>query len=40
MATNLTLERIYPFFIVDNLTESIDLYNQINLNYTFEHTDL
>ena len=28
MATNAILERIYPFFIVDNLAESIDFYNQ------------
>ena len=28
MANNTTLERIYPFFIVKNLTESIDFYNQ------------
>ncbi len=28
MANNATLERIYPFFIVKNLAESIDFYNQ------------
>ena len=28
MANTATLERIYPFFIVDNLAESIDFYNQ------------
>ena len=28
MATNATLEGISPFFIVDNLAESIDFYNQ------------
>ena len=28
MATSATLEKIYPFFIVDNLAASIDFYNQ------------
>ena len=28
MAKDLTLERIYPFFIVNNLAESIDFYNE------------
>ena len=28
MASNATLERIYPFFIVKDLAESIDFYNQ------------
>ena len=28
MAQDSTLERIYPFFIVKNLSESIDFYNQ------------
>ena len=28
MATGATLERIYPFFIVKNLDESINFYNQ------------
>ena len=28
MANHTTLERIYPFFIVNNLVESIDFYNQ------------
>ena len=28
MANNTTLERIFPFFIVKNLVESIDFYNQ------------
>ena len=28
MANNTTLERIYPFFIVKNLADSIDFYNQ------------
>ncbi|MYB93156.1 hypothetical protein F4054_20750 [Candidatus Poribacteria bacterium] len=28
MTNNATLERIYPFFIVDNLAASIDFYNQ------------
>ena len=28
MATDSILERIYPFFIVKNLAESIDFYNQ------------
>ena len=28
MPTESTLERIYPFFIVKNLAESIDFYNQ------------
>ena len=28
MQKDLTLERIYPFFIVDNLAESIEFYNQ------------
>ena len=28
MANNATLERIYPFFIVKNLAESVDFYNQ------------
>lgn len=28
MADNPTLERIYPFFIVENLAASIDFYNQ------------
>ena len=28
MANNVTLERIYSFFIVDNLADSIDFYNQ------------
>ncbi len=28
MTSNSTLERIYPFFIVDNLAESIAFYNQ------------
>ena len=28
MSKDLTLERIYPFFIVDNLAESIEFYDQ------------
>ena len=28
MANNATLERIHPFFIVKNLAESINFYNQ------------
>lgn len=28
MANNVTLERIYPFFIARNLAESIEFYNQ------------
>lgn len=28
MQKDVTLERIYPFFIVDNLAESIEFYNQ------------
>ena len=28
MTTGATLEGIYPFFIVNNLAESIDFYNQ------------
>lgn len=27
MSKDVTLERIYPFFIVDNLTDSIEFYN-------------
>ncbi len=38
MANNVTLERIYPFFIARNLAASIEFYNQNSVLRQMAHT--